>query len=119
MEMVLQFVSGGPSGILNGIGKIKRNSPSNMIYDWEMVQQWAKKINAEIIALMNKNEPDTKIKISFIATNISEGKSKPSFLSKLLHLNSSSEQKYCVARIVCKVKFKQPNKEWQEALFLT
>lgn len=117
MEMVLKFVSKKSSVSIFPIGfKLDNDKVSNKFkHDWKIAQSWARWINSKLIDLMKKNEPTTKMKISFVVINQVEKILIPSllykFIRKFLGQNSS------VVIITCKVDFQQPYKEWQDVIF--
>ena len=116
MEMVLQFVSKVPLGLPRTIASMSEyNAKPIPKYEWSAVKLWAKDIHRNLIELMEKNEPHTKMKISFVVTNvITEEKLS---LKKLFAIFSKPEPPMHLATIICEVDFQQPHKAWENVRF--
>lgn len=117
MEIMLQFVSRGPIGLPRNISlitKCKCNTKPISQDDWFAVKLWAKDTRQNLIELMEKNEPNTKIKIYFVVTKV-KAKNK-SLLKKLTEIFAKPEPPVYLATVACLVDFQQPRKEWEKVL---
>lgn len=116
MELALQFVSKGYFWKTNTLEeKFKRKYNTIPKYKWSVVKLWAKDVKDELIELMEKNEPNTELEISFVVVDLT-GEST-SLLKTLSSIFSKSEANKYLVTIACKVNFQQPNKTAQNVLF--